>query len=256
MSVFGRVRSVVGVVREENVPFMAAGIAYYAVVSVVPLAVLTLALLSLFGGVDAAVSLARAYLDGTPERALEAVLTTSRGRDLAGTVGSVFLLWSAIKVFRGLSVAFAEIYDEESDLTLVDQVLRSLAVMVVLLVSLSVLAATSLVLGFGQLHVAFPTLVGNAAAFFVLVVALLPIFHYLPPRTVTITHALPGAVFTALGWVVLQVAFFYYARFAGESVAYGLFGGVFLFVTVLYVAAIVLLVGVAFNAASERPTPQ
>lgn len=251
MSLLGDARDLVAIVREENIPFMAASISYYAIVSTVPLVALVLALLGVFGAGDVVLDIARGYLDGGAERTFEAVLTATRGRSIAGVLGFLFVLWSALKVFRGLTVAFAQIYREDADLTLVDQLLRSLVVFGTLLVALALLAATSLV-GFLQVRLVFPTLVSNAAAFLLLVVVLLPLYYLLPPVPVTLTQALPGAVVTALGWVVLQVAFFYYVRSAGSYAAYGLLGAVLLFVTFLYLAAIVLLVGVVVNVADER----
>lgn len=254
MNGIGTAREVVAVVREENLPFMAASIAYYAIVSVVPLFAFALALLSLFGVADLAVDIVRAYLDGAAERALEAVLTATRGRNVAGVLGLLLSLWIAIKVFRGLTVAFAQIYGEESELSLLDQLLRSLIVFGVLLFALALLAATSLALGFLQFRIGFPTVVGNAVVFLVLVVAVLPLYYLLPPVSVTLWHALPGSVLTALGWVVLQVAFFYYARSAGSYVAYGVLGAILLFITYFYVAAIVLLIGAVVNVVRDRRT--
>ena len=206
----------------------------------------------MFGAVDQAVDVVRAYLDGTTERALEAVLTATRGRNVAGVVGFLLALWSSIKVFRGLTVAFAEIYDEDSELTLLDQILRGLLVFGVLLVALVLLTATSLALTFLQFDVLYPTLVGNALAFLVLVGVMLPLYYLLPPVSVALKHALPGAVLTALGWVTLQVAFFYYLHSTGGYVPHGLIGALLLFVSFLYVAAIILLFGAVVNVASEK----
>ena len=68
----------------------------------------------------------------------------------------------------------------------------------------------------------------------------------------TVGHALPGAVVAAVGWVLLQVGFYYYAGSASRYAAYGFLGAVLLFVTFLYLGAIVLLVGVVLNVALER----
>jgi membrane protein len=254
MSLLASARGFVTLVREENVPFMAASIAYYAIVSVVPIFVLALSLLAVFGAVQPTVDLVRATLDGTAERVLETLLMATRGRTVAGLVGLLIAVWSGMQVFRGLTVAFAEIYGEESDLTVAEQLLRSVVVLVLLLFTLVLLVATGLVLEFVDLPVVYPRLVGTAAAFLVLVVALVPLYYLLSPASVSLGHVLPGAVLTALGWIVLQVCFLYYARSTASYVAYGLLGAVLLFVTFLYLAAIVLLAGAVLNVAGDRRT--
>jgi membrane protein len=93
----------------------------------------------------------------------------------------------------------------------------------------------------------YPTLLGDVLALVVLVPAFVPLYYVLPPTPVTVRHAIPGAVFAAVGWVLLQVAFFHYAGSAGRYAAYGFLGAVLLFVTFLYFGAIVLLAGVVLN---------
>lgn len=254
MSLLAGARGFVAVVREENLPFMAAGIAYYAIASVVPVLVLLLAVLGAFGAAQPASSAVRASLDGGGGRVLDAVLTATRGRGTVGAAGLLVLLWSGSKIFRGLTVAFAEIYDEESTLSLPERVLRSVAVLAVLSFTVGLLTATALALGLLQFPVVAPTLVGNAVAFLVLVVALLPLFYLLPPVSVSPGHVLPGAVLTALGWVTLQAALFSYARSVGGYVAYGVLGGVLLFVAFLYLAAMVLLAGAVLNVVADGRT--
>ena len=85
-----------------------------------------------------------------------------------------------------------------------------------------------------------------------LVVVFLPLYYVLPPVSVSVRHALPGTVFAAVGWVLLQVGFFYYTGSAGQYAAYGLLGAVLLFVTFLYLAGVVLLVGAVLNAVLDR----
>jgi membrane protein len=69
---------------------------------------------------------------------------------------------------------------------------------------------------------------------------------------VTLRHAIPGAVVAAVGWVLLQIGFYYYAGSAGKYAAYGLLGALLLFITFLYLGAIVFLIGVVVNVALDR----
>lgn len=247
MSLIGAGRDVVRIAREENVPFMAASIAYYTIASIVPLLAIALVVLSVFGATDVLVDAIRSSLSASNEEVVNRILTSTRGRGAAGVLGLLLTLWSGSKVFRGVSIAFDEVYDASSDDSFLESVGKSLLVFGMILGGIVLLSATSVVLTYVQFQVPYPTLLGNVVALIVLVLAFLPLYYVLPPVSVSVRHALPGTVFAALGWVLLQVAFFYYAGSAGQYAAYGFLGALLLFVTFLYLAGIVLLVGVVIN---------
>jgi membrane protein len=249
MSVSQTGRRVVQLFREKDVPFMAASIAYYAVASFIPLLLVSLALLSLFGAREALVEMLRSVLSPSGTEVLNSVLTNMGGHGIAGGLGFLLALWSGIKVFRGLSIAFDEIYTRESDLSLLGEVKNSVLVLGALLGGFIFLSAMSVALTFVTFSIPYPTVVGNVLAVLVLVLVFLPMFYILPPVSVTVRHTLPGTVLAAVGWVALQVGFFYYAGSAGKYAAYGLLGALLMFITFLYIGAIILLVGVVLNVA-------
>ena len=252
MTVLGTGRSVIDVVRQEDLPFMAAGITYYAVASMVPLLLLSLALLSVFGATETLLDVLRSVLSESGSDVLNRILSDMSGHGVAGGIGLVLALWSGSKIFRGLAIAFDEIYSYESDLSLLDQLKKSVLALGTLLIGFLLLSVLSLVLTFVDIPLQYPALVGNVLAVVVLSLAFLPIFYIMPPIQVTIRHALPGAIVTAIGWVLLQIGFYYYTSTADRYAAYGLLGAVFLFLTFLYLGAIVLLVGVAVNVARDQ----
>lgn len=234
--------------RDENVPFMGASIAYYAIASIVPLLALLLAVLSTFGGTATLLELLRTVLSENGQMILTELLENTRGHGATGTLSLVFVVWSGSKVFRGLSVAFTQVYGEVAEISLLARLVRSAIVMGVLLGAVVFLSATSVALTYVQFQVPYPMLVGNLAAFAALVIAFVPIYYVLPPVETSLTHVAPGALFAAAGWITIQVGFFYYAGTAGQYAAYGYLGALLLFVTALYLAAIVLLLGVVVNA--------
>lgn len=191
----------------------------------------------------------RSVLTASGSEVLDTVLADAGGHGVAGGLGFLFALWSGSKVFRGLSIAFDEIYTRESELSLIGRLKMSLLTLGALLLGFVFLSATSVALTVVEIPIQYPTLVGNVLAVLVLSVVFLPIFYIMPPVDVTVRHALPGAVVAAVGWVLLQVGFYSYAGSASRYAAYGLLGAVLLFVTFLYLGAVVLLVGAAVNVA-------
>jgi membrane protein len=241
-------REIIQTVREENVPFMAASIAYYAIASIVPLLALSLAVLSAFGGTATLLDLLRTVLGENGQAILTELIENTRGHGATGTLSLLFVVWSGSKVFRGLTIAFTEVYGEVTEISLPAQFARSVAVMGVLFGAVILLSATSVALTYVQFQIPYPTLVGNLAAFVALVVAFVPIYYVLPPVDISLTHVVPGTLVAAAGWITIQVGFFYYTGAAGRYAAYGYLGALLLFVTALYLAATVLLLGVVVNA--------
>ena len=255
MTIPNDVRRVVDTSRDREITFMAASFAHYALASLIPLFVVAVAILSLFG---AAGTVVQAIQSNVPENAagvVEPLLSANAGHGAAGVLGLAFTLWSGLKVFRGLSTAFAEVYDTGDTPSLVQELKDGIVVLGLILVAFVLLAGTSVAVTYGSFGVPFPAVIGDLIALLVLTLAFLPLYYVLPPVPVTVGHALPGAVFAAVGWLVLQIAFRFYASNASRYQAYGILGALVLFVLFLYFAGIVLLVGAVVNVVRDRPTP-
>ncbi|WP_435196491.1 YhjD/YihY/BrkB family envelope integrity protein [Natronomonas sp. EA1] len=249
-------KAVVHGVQSDRITFIAASLAYYAFISLLPLLLLALVAAAVFGGptlVDAVAERVTETLGPQAGTLVIGALTNAAGRGGATLVGLAVLLWSALKLFRGLDVAFSIVYGaaegsffhqlQNATVTFLAVGVGVAATVVVgaliALVDLSVVVA-----GIDLLDIA-ATLLLLAG----LTVTFLPLYYVLPARGVTVREALPGAVFAALGWTALQTGFRLYASMAGSYEAYGVLGGVLLLITWLYFGALVLLVGVVLNAA-------
>ncbi len=253
MGVLGVARRVVGVSRDRNITFLAASVAYYGFVSLLPLLLLVVAVGSLVGGEAFAQLVVRQIQGVLSESGREVVhmaLTNSEGRTGAGVASVVVLTWGALRLFRGLSLAFAEAYGTPGEPSLVGQVVDGAVTVALLGLTVGLLVAVGYVVGLSGVVDALPYsgVVATLGLFVGLVVAFLPLYYVLPPITVSLGEALPGAAFAAAGWVVLEVGFGIYAANAGQYQAYGILGAVLLLVTWLYFAGLAFLVGAVVNA--------
>lgn len=249
-------REVVHVARDRELTFMAAAITYYALASIVPLLLLSLALATLFGGDAFIESLIRdrlgSALSESGQDVLLNLLTGIQGQVGASVVGLVVAFWSGSKVFRGLDIAFTNVYDRDADPSLLRQLLDAAVVIGLLVVAIGAMIAVSILVSLVDIPVAYPGLVGSALLFLTLVVVLLPLYYVLPPVEETVRGVLPGALLAAIGFIVLQVLFVIYAQNAGQYKALGILGALLLFVTWLYFGSVVLLVGAAVNYVTGR----
>lgn len=252
MSSTNTVRSIVGVIQGENISFLAASVAYYAFLSIIPLLLLVLAIGSLVGGqafAQQVVSVVQGQLSSEGATAIEGALTSPTGRSGASVVSVLVLTWSALKVFRALDLAFDEVYGEEPQTGLVGQIKDGLIVLVTIGLGVALMVGIGTVLGRAALAaVPYAGLLVYAALIVGLLIVFLPLYYVMPPVDVSIREALPGAVLLAVGWLVLQAGFQVYAANAGDYQAYGLLGAILLFLTWLYFASMLVLIGAAVNA--------
>ena len=240
------VRSVIGNVRDHDVTFLAAGISYYVLVSLLPLFTLAIVLATALGGADFAIrvqSVASTYLLPTGSDLVADALANRAGQGALSAVSLAVTLWGALKLFRGVNVAFARVYGYP-----VSPILRQLSDGVVALATLGA-AVVGVAVTTATVAVVDLPFVGMAGPFFlviVLVVAFLPLYAVIPDVSVSIRAALPGAVLAAVGWAALSAGFGVYAR-SVTGVA-GALGGVLLLLTWVYLSGIIVLTGAALNA--------
>ncbi|MFC7075392.1 YihY/virulence factor BrkB family protein [Haloarcula halophila] len=241
-------RDLVGTVRGEQISFLAAGIAYYMFVSVLPLLLLALVVGSLLGGEAFATRVVGAVgsaLSPAASELLEGALTSAAGRGGATVLGLAVMIWGALKVFRGLDLAFSGVYGAHEPKPIAEQLVDALSALAgigLAIVGLGVVGALGAVLG---VQVAL----GGLALVPILTVAFLPLYYVFPDQPMEIREAVPGAALAAVGWTLLGTAFNVYAAQADAYQLYGVVGGVLLLVTWFYFAGQILLVGAALNAA-------
>jgi YihY family inner membrane protein len=243
------VRRVVDVAIDRQVTFLAAAIAYYAFVSLIPaLLLLVVVATAVFGEAIAVELLAAAgdFLTPAGQEAVAGAISSAGGRTGAGVIGVAVLLWSTLKVFRGLDTAFAELYGVKEPPDFVKQLADAASAVLAVSVGIGVMVAIG---AFVAAADAVPAV--EAASILVLpaflAVVFLPMYYLLPEPDIGIREALPGAAIAAVGWTLLQAGFQVYAASASQFQVYGVIGGILLLVTWLYLAAIVVVVGGVVN---------
>lgn len=245
-------RTVISVIRDENISLLAASIAYYAFTSIMPLLLLALSIGSRLGGQAFAqriVSAVQEQLSTHGAIVVERALTDPTGRAGASILGIVVLIWSGIRVFRGLDLAFNEIYGTESQTGVLEQIKDGFTVLIAISLGVVLLIGLGILLDWAPtITLPYINLLGYIAVIGGLVVVFLPLYYVLPPVTVSVREVVPGTVLLAIGWLILRTVFQVYVANAGAYQAYGLLGAVLLFLIWLYLASMLLLVGAAVNA--------
>jgi membrane protein len=225
---------------------LAAMVAYFALLSFVPLIFLSLALLGLAHRADASDFLVRELSRAFPTTSVQSILTlVHRVQDNAATlgiVGGVALLWSGLSLFSALESAFNIVYGRPNRPFLKGKGIAA----VVMLATITTLFA-SLVVG---------ALAGNSIAAYVLSIAVsvlgvfvfvLAAYRLLTNAEVTVRDVLPGAAMAA---VVLEASFQIvpiFVRLADVNPTLRVLGGPVILLLWLYVMANVIVWGAELN---------
>ena len=256
----------------DNVGIIAAGVAFYAFLGLVPLLGAVVLTYGLFADPQTVVGHARSLTTVLPQQVatviadmLINVVETSGGKKGLGlALALAVALWGARNAAGAIITALNIAYEEEEKRGFIKVTLVALAMTVgAVLMALLAMGAAA-VLGF--LHHFLPgtgavasllwkifsyALLGGTAA-----AAVATLYRYAPsrdePRWSWIT---PGSLFATVAWLLLTLGFgFYVANFGNYDATYGSLGAVVVLLTWMYSSAYVLLFGAELNSELEHQT--
>ena len=239
-------------------PHLAAMIAYFALLSFVPLLFLTVSLLAITGRANESTFLVTELKRAFPGSSVSSIVHTVREIEkhatALGVVGAAALVWTSLSLFSVLESAFNIVYGQPN---------RSFLRGKLLAVGLMLLSLVMLFLGLLAGSFGFDLLkryAGGVAAnsyvayslsvlvsFIAVFVFLVAVYYFLTNVEHSFAHVLPGAIVSA---VVLEASFQVlplYVRFSSNVVALKAFGGPALLLVWLYVMANVIVFGAEVN---------
>ncbi|MFL5919575.1 MAG: YihY/virulence factor BrkB family protein [Gaiellaceae bacterium] len=237
---------------------LAAMIAYFALLSFVPLTFLALSLLGLTGRADESSFLVKEIkhtLPGTPiDRIIDLVHTVQDNAAALGIVGAAALLWTSLSLFSVLESAFNIVYGRPNRSFLRGKGLATVLMVASLVTLFLALLAGSL--GVAALREYAPGFVGNYVTAYAVSIAvslagvfafLVSCYKVLTNAELTVREVLPGAL---LATVFLEATFQIlplYQRYADVNPALRAFGAPAILLVWLYVMSNVIVFGAELN---------
>lgn len=243
--------AVVGSVREHDLEYPAASLAYYGFISLFPVLVLGLGVL----GGQTALEIQRAMPPFLTPDARQLVYESTAdgvGRTGAVLLSVVALAWCGANLTAGFRSAV-----ERAEGGLGESWTARARDAACVLGSLGLAAATVVATSVRFSMVASdseyaPIAVAVISLLVGLTVSFLPLY-YVPSHLVTsLREAVPGAAVAAVGWTALLGVTHVYAVNAEQYAVYGVISGIIIVLSSLYAAALVLLGGVVLNATLAR----
>jgi membrane protein len=253
-----RKRALVSKFYADRGPHLAAMVAYFALLSFVPLTFLALSLLGLVHRADASDFLIKELTRAFPSSSLKSILSlVHQVQDNAATlgiVGGVALLWSSLSLFSALESAFNIVYGRPNR-----PFLKGKGIAAVVMLATVTTLFVSLVIGALGVEVVkryAPGFAGNSVAAYVLSIAVsllgvfvfvLAIYRVLTNAPVTVRDVLPGALMAA---ILLEASFQIvpvFVRFAGVNPVLRVLGGPVILLLWLYLMANIIVLGAELN---------
>ncbi|HUZ84218.1 MAG TPA: YihY/virulence factor BrkB family protein [Gaiellales bacterium] len=239
-------------------PHLAAMVAYYALLSLVPFLFLSLALLGLAGPVDARSSIVRELSRILPDQSvgdlLHAVQVVQGDARTFGAIGLLGMIWASLGFYSALESAFNVVWDVSNRGFLHQKWVTFVGVAVSLFVLFCSLVLATAATGWVQRHDAglfdirwAAYAVGIAVSATGTFTFLSAVYRYLPNVDLRRGDVWRGALAST---VLLQLSFQalpLYLRFSDQLVALRALGGLVILLVWLYLMANIVVLGAEIN---------
>ena len=239
-------------------PHLAAMVAYYALLSLVPFLFLTASLLGFAGHVSPSSYLIRELAHILPGQSARDLLKTVRAiqRD-AGTLGAIGLfglVWSTLGFYSALESALNIVFGVQNRTFPHQKWVTFLLVTISLLVLFTSLIVTTAATGWYHRHVPhlidlklipyIATLAATSAGIFLFLTA---VYRFLTNVELRFADVWPGALIGTVLFQALFSALSLYLRFSDQLLALRAFGGLVLLLVWLYLLTNILILGAEIN---------
>lgn len=246
----------------DNASDMAAGIAYYSVLSIFPLLLGIIAVLGLFlpsQNVQSQIfDFAEQYLPGSIQLIEENVSSVIRLRGALGAISIFGLFWTGSAIFEAIGRVMNTAWGIPKKRNFFNRkiIVLTMAVSTGILFLLSMAVNTlSSIIPNSDIPVIdlFSGILGRIVGI-VLIFFIFALLLKIVPNTKTYwRHVLPGALFTTVLFEIARAAFTYYlANFAGYDKVYGSLAAVIILVIWIYFSAFILIIGTEFTSEYSR----
>ncbi len=255
----------------DNCLGLAAQLAYYLLLALVPAIVFLVALTSFLPGdvlqrtLDAAAAVMPQDVLGIIGEQMRSIASGQHAGLL--TFGFAMALWSSSAAIVSITDALNRAYDIEESRPWWKVRLRAIVLTIAL--AAFVLAALGLIMVGPMLAEWLAEQTGLGAAFewtwkilqwplvFALVATAIAVLNYVAPDAEQDwTWISPGAVLATVLWLVASLAFkFYLTNFANYNETYGSLGGVIVLMLWFYISSLAILAGAEMNAEIEHASP-
>jgi membrane protein len=258
-------------IKDDNLGLLAAGVSFYAFLSIFPALTALVSIYALFADpaqvaqqVQATSGVLPGEVQGVLQTQIHRITQSSGGSlGLGAIAGILVAMWSANKATKGLFRALSIVYDEKEERSFFrmngQSLLMTLGLLAGALVAIFLIAVFPAVisaLGLGAAAETITTLARWPVLVGLVLVALAVLYKFAPDREQPQWRwASPGALLATVLWLIASIGFSIYAQHFGSfNKTYGVLGAVVVLMLWLFISAYVVLIGGELNAELEHQT--
>jgi membrane protein len=236
--------------------YKAAGVAYYAILSIFPL---LLGLIAVFGFFLPSVNLQEELLKfvgknlpGATDILRQNIVSIVELRGAMGVLSIVVLFWSASAMFSAISLAINRAWDIRRYRTFfirkASELGMALSTGILFLLSLGASALISILRGVFDSPLIIVE-VGSRLVAFLLILAVFLLLYKLIPNTKTYwRYVWPGALLAAILFEIARTLFvFYLENFTNYQLIYGSIASIIVLLVWIYYSAFIMILGAEFT---------
>jgi membrane protein len=231
----------------------AAGVAYYALLSVFPLILGLIAILGFFLGSgnlqDQLLNFVSSSLPGATDILKQNIISVIKLRGTLGVLSVIGLLWSASVMFSAISLAINRVWNIRQVHPFFIRKARDLGMVLgiglLFVLSLGASAVISIVPAVDMILVNL----GSRLVAFLLMLAVFLLLYKLVPNTRTYWRYIwPGALLAAVLFEIARSLFvFYLENFANYQLIYGSIASIIILLVWTYYSAFIMILGAEFT---------
>jgi len=250
-------------VEKDDIFALASQLAYYLVLAFFPFLIFMITLIGFINLNESAVMDGLSGLLPISVFALmESIIIEIIGSQNTGLLGISMLvtIWTASSGFRAVIKGINKAYNLEDDRNYIRKTIRSffgtVALAFALLSALALLVFGNIIGKYLISTLPFPEITGiiwsilrNGVVIIALILVFATIYRYAPAKKIRWKEVLPGAVISALGWLLLSMGFsFYINNYSNYSRVYGSLAAVFILMIWLFLTSMIFIFGVEINS--------
>lgn len=260
-------KATVADIGEKNVGLIAAGVAFYGMLSLFPALAALVAILSLIADPAVVVAQLENMQGLLPDdvykiiyvQIVSLVTTSSETLGWAGTVSVLAALWSARAGVGAMMIGLNSVYGERNRNTArhyFRALVLTFGLVMVGIIALVTVVIAPIILAFIPLGI-FGTIVADLIRWTIAIMVLLAgigvLYRFGPNRRAAKIGWLTfGAVFAVVAWAIVSIGFSYYvANFGNYNQVYGSIGAVIAMLVWLWISSFLVLMGASWNAQVE-----
>jgi membrane protein len=254
----------IGGAGNHDISQRAAGVAYYALLSIFPL---LLGLIAIFGFFLPSVNLQDELLNffgknlpGATEILRQNILSIVKLRGIMGVLSIVIFFWSGSTMFSAMSLAINRVWDihryRPFFIRKASELGMAISTGILFLLSLGASAIASILRGVSNLSTAEVVMsdVGSRLVAFLLILAVFALIYKTIPNIKTYwRYVWPGALFAAVLFEIARTLFIFYLEHFGDyQLIYGSIAAIIILLVWIYYSAFITILGAEFTFQYSR----